>query len=202
MMKLTEVDAAFYDGLREILVPTGFKARKRDFSFKRATDFGFQEVIFAVLDYKPKFIFLFSIAVRFDAIEDAIAQCSGASPASRSAAVTVNVKPAYFTGKDTRFEVYSPEDIEDALSETRAFFDEHCFPFFDRCSDLARVEDLLNHDPKYRLAGNLEARAVSGVVAAALCRRSDFPDIVAHYREELGGFIEPIKTGSRPWLPT
>jgi hypothetical protein len=135
MMKLTEVDTAFYEGLREILVPAGFKARKRDFSFKRATDFGFQEVIFAVLDYKPKFIFLFSIALRLDAVEDVLAQCSGTSPESGSQAVTANVKPEYFTGKNTRFEVYLPEDIAGALSKTKDLFDEYCFPFFDRCND-------------------------------------------------------------------
>lgn len=192
-MKLTEVDAAFYEGLREILVPAGFKARKRDFSFKRATDFGFQEVIFAVLDYKPKFIFLFSIALRFDAVEDVIAYCSGTSPESRLQAVTANIKPEYFTGNDTRFEVYSGEDIADALSKTRALFDEFCFPFFDRCNSLTCLEHLLNHDSTYRLVGNLEARAVYGVVSAALCRRPDFADIVARYRRELAGFVEPIR---------
>jgi hypothetical protein len=192
-MKLTEVDAAFYDGLRAILVPAGFKARKSDFSFKRPKDFGYQEVIFAVLDYKPKFVFLFSIAMRFDVIESVVAQCSGMSVESRSEAVTANIKPGYFTGKDARLAVYTPEDIEQAVAQTRALLDQYYFPFLDRCSDLASVELLLNHDPAYRLVGDLEDRAVHGVVAAALCQRPDFEEIVTHYRQELSGFVEPIR---------
>lgn len=192
-MILSEVDLAFYEGLRDVLVPAGFKPRKKDYEFKRATSFGFQEVIFAILDYEPKFIFSFGVAIRFDAIQDAVAPFSGISPEYRAQAFTVHVRPQYFTGEDLRAEVYSLADVAAALSTATTLLREYFFPFLDKCDCLAAAEQILNRDPEYRYSGDYVYKAICGVAAAALCQRSDLLEIVERYRQELSAYIEPLR---------
>ena len=85
------------------------------------------------------------------------------------------------------------DEIMHAMSEIEDLFRMHIFPFFDSCNDLATVERLLNQDPHKLFTANRIGHAITGVIAAALCHRSDFPDIVARYRDILAGSAEPIR---------
>jgi hypothetical protein len=192
-MKKSEVDDALYEGISQFLVPAGFTAINPECGFKRPTSFGFQEVIYDVRGYAPKFIFSFSVAIRFDAIQDVVGPFSGISPECRDEAFTIHVSPEYFERKELNIEICSPEEVSAALRIAESFFQEIVFPFFDKCSSLEAAEYLLNHDPNYNFTGNYVYKAVCGVAAAAVCRRSDFLEIVERYRQELGGYIEPLR---------
>lgn len=192
-MKKSEVDGALYEGLSQFLVPAGFNAINTECGFKRPTSFGFQEVIYDVRGYGPQFIFSFSVAIRFDAIQDVVGPFSGISPECRDEAFTIHVRPEYFERKELNIEICSYAEVSAALSIAESFFQKNIFPFFDKCSSLEAAEFLLNHDPNYNFTGNYVYKAVCGVAAAAVCQRSDFPEIVERYRRELGGFIEPIR---------
>jgi hypothetical protein len=192
-MKKSEVDGALYRGLCQLLEPTGFVARSTDYSFKRPTRFGFQELVYDVRGYAPEFVFSFSLAIRFDAIQDVAGPYSGISPEWRGEAFTIHVRPEYFTGNDQSKKICTPEDVTAALRTVEDLFDEHVSAFFDKYSTLVAAEQLLNHDPNYNFTGDAVYKAVCGVAAAALCRRSDFLEIVERYRQELSGYIEPAR---------
>jgi hypothetical protein len=192
-MDKREVNNAVYDGLAKILVPAGFKGRKSDCRFVRRTSFGFQDVGVPLFDYDPVFAFSVNVGLRFDAIQDQANPLYPLDPRYWADAFTVLLKPAYFLGIDLRFEVQTPDEIGHALTEIESLFKEHIFPFFDGCQDLAAVERLSNRDPGKPWTSNQGGRAITGVIAAALCRRPDFPDIVARYRAILAGSVEPIR---------
>jgi hypothetical protein len=192
-MDKSEVNNAVYDGLAKFLVPAGFKGRKSDCRFVRRTAFGFQDAGVSLWDYDPVFAFSVNVGLRFDAIQDQANPLYPLDPKYWADSFTVLLKPAYFVGSDLRFEVRTPDEIGHATTEIENLFKEHIFPFFDSCQDLEAVERLLNRDPGNPWASNRGGHAITGVIAAALCRRPDFPDIVARYRDILAGTVEPIR---------
>jgi hypothetical protein len=192
-MNKVEVNKAVYDGLAKILVPAGFKGRESDCRFIRRTASGFQDVGAPLRDYDPVFAFSVNIGLRVDAIQDEANPLYPLDSQYWADSFTVLLKPVYFLGRDLKFEVQTPEEIDRATSEIKSLFEDHVFSFFDSCQDLATVERLLNRDPGKPWMANRRDHAINGVIAAALCARSDFPDIVARYRQEFVGFIEPIR---------
>jgi hypothetical protein len=192
-MNKNEVNDAVYDGLSKILVPAGFDGRISDCRFIRRTSFGFQEVGVPLWDYDPTFAFSVNVGLRFDAIQDEANPLYPLEPQYWADAFTVMLKPAFFLGRKLRFEVQTLDEIAHAMNEIEDLFRTHIFPFFDSCTDLATVERLLNHDPDRLSTPDLGGHAITGVVAAALCRRPDFSEIVERYRDALSGYIEPIR---------
>jgi hypothetical protein len=192
-MNKNEVNSAVYDGLSKILVPAGFKGRESDCRFIRRTSFGFQDVGVPLWDYDPTFAFSVNLALRFDAIQDEANPLYPLAPKYWADSFTILLKPAFFLGQPLKFEVQTLDEITHAMSETEDLFRQHIFPFFDSCNDLATVERLLNEDPHKTFTANRVGHAITGVIAAALCRRPDFPDIVARYRDILSGSVAPIR---------
>lgn len=192
-MNKSQVNKAMYDGLAKILVPAGFKGRESDCRFIRHTAFGFQDVGAPLWDYDPVFAFSVNVGLRFDAIQNKANPLYPLDPKYWADAFTVLLKPACFLGSDLRFEVQTLEEIDRAMTEIKSLFEEHVFSFFDSCQDLATVERLLNRDPGKPWLSNKPDHAINGIIAAALCSRPDFPDIVARYRQEFVGSIEPIR---------
>jgi len=192
-MKLADVDDALYEALCERLVPAGFVAKKEDYSLVRHVHFGFQEVIYALYGYAPPFVFSFAFAIRFDAIHNLVAPFLGILPKSWDLAFTIHVNSTDLIGKELKPLVGSLEEVAAAVRTFDTFFQEYVIPFFDKHSSLEAAEYLLNHDPSYKTTGDFVQHAICGVAAAALCRRPDFNEIVARYREELSGYIKPAR---------
>jgi hypothetical protein len=192
-MNKKEVNNAVYDGLAKILIPAGFKGNKSDCRFIRPMSFGFQDVGVPLRDYEPVFGFSMNVGLRFDAIQDVANPLYPLDRRYWADAFTVLLKPAYFLGGDMRFEVQTSEEIDQAMTAIHGLLKGHVFPFFDACQDLASVERLLNRDPGNPWTSHQGGHAITGVVAAALCRRPDFADIVARYRTILAGSVEPIR---------
>lgn len=173
-----------------MLVPAGFKGIRKDFSFKRKTDTGFQRITFSLADYNPEFHFELTASLRVDAIEDIRNLFSGVSPESRGNSASVAVGAQYFLGKPLHFEVTSEAEIEDAMRVLEPFLNESLLPLLDECVPLPAVERLLNGSGESKLTSVPDWQAMSGVVAAALCRRPDYDQIVAGYRQTLAGYNE------------
>lgn len=176
-----------------MLVPAGFKGIRKDFSFKRKTDSGFQSITFSLVDYNPEFRFAVTASLRVDAIEDIGNLFSGVSPESRADSVSVAVGAQYFLGQPLRFEVTSEAGIEEAMGVLEEFFTESLLPLLDECVSLPAVERLLNDSGERKLSCVPDWQAMSGVVAAALCRRPDYDAIVAEYRQALAGYNEEAR---------
>jgi len=140
-------------------------------------------------------MFAFSVyfALRFDVIQNEADPLYPLAEKYRADAFTVHLKPDYSIPKAQRCEVETLDEIGNALEEIEGLLREYIFPFFSSCSDLAAVERLLNRYPGKPATSNMGARAITGVVAAALCRRSDFSEIVARYRDVLGRSTESIR---------
>jgi hypothetical protein len=194
-MNSKEVDRAIYDGLAGILVPAGFKGRRSDCRFIRPTPFGFQDVGAPLWNYDPTFAFSVNVGLRFDTIQDEANPLYPLDPKNWADAFTILLKPAFFIQRELRFEVQTIDEVAQGMTEIDHLFRVHVFPFFDACNDLGTVERLLNREPGVAFLPNRKNHAITGIVAAALCRRPDFSEIVARYRDALGDSVEPIRTG-------
>ena len=192
-MKKKQIEDAIYDGLVKILLPFGFKGKKRDYAFRRETSSGFQDCTFSLADYNPVFAFSVNVGLRFDAIEDITNQFPPAPQEAAKNSLSVVLGLPYFTGRDGRYEVQSFEEIDDALAELQTAFTTAIFPFLEHCTSLEAGERLLNDSVGKPFITRPDRVALSGVTAAALCRRSDFSDIVSRYRDAMSQYVPPIR---------
>jgi hypothetical protein len=192
-MNKPQVRMAIFDGLARMLVPAGFKGIRKDAHFKRKTDTGFQLITFSLVDYNPEFHFALTASLRVDAIEDIDNLFSGVSPEARAHSVSVAVGAKYFLGRPLRFEVSSEAEIEEAMRVLAPFLNESLLPLLDACVSLPAVERLLNGSGERKLNCVPDWQARSGMVAAALCRRPDYDQILAGYRQALAGYNQAAR---------
>lgn len=118
------------------------------------------------------------------------------SPESRRNSVSVAVGAQYFLGQPLRFEVTSEAEIEEAMGVLEPLVTRSLLPLLDECVSLPAVERLLNGSGERKLSCVPDWQAKSGVVAAALCRRPDYDQIVAGYRQALAGYNERDRQSS------
>lgn len=193
-MKKSEVRTAVHNGFSRFLTPEGFKRHKPDFFFRRLTDYGFQEVGNTLVDYSPIFVFQFYVRIRFDAIENILDAALPRSLDHRGETSSVHIDSDFFVGRNLRYEVKNLNDIEIAIQETEEVFKSLVFPLFEKCCNFKSIERLLNEkiniDPKVHILSVAQA----GVVAAALCKRPDFSEIVSRYRDAMIDYQESSRT--------
>ena len=192
-MNKQEARTAIFDGFAKLCGPLGFKGKKSESSFTRKTDHGFQQLGFPLWDYNPVFAFSFNVGLRFDAVQNVVNPFSAYLPDYWDKSTTVILGPEYFVGRPLEFKVRSVEEISDVMTEIGKVFSENVFPLLEHCQTLGAVERLLNDSEGKIFISHLDDRAISGVAAAALCRRPDYTAIVEKYRQLLSGHVEPIR---------
>ncbi|WP_332879683.1 hypothetical protein [Massilia sp. S19_KUP03_FR1] len=136
------------------------------------------------------FRFTFYVCIRFDAVEDILNPLLARSKEYWGVSRSVTLNLDFFVGENLSFMVHNLREIETAFVEVEKILQRKVFPMLDECNDLPALERLLNNKIIVR---PLESEANAGVVAAALCHKNDFTEIVSRHRYAMNGYIEPIR---------
>jgi len=192
-MKKQEVSSLIYNGLGEILIPAGFVGKKTEKCYRKMTNYGFQKIGNSLADYAPTFSFAFFVIIRFDAIEEILDAALSRPSDYRGVTGTVNLNASFFVGDHLRFEVHSNAEITSALKEIAIIFENRVFSVLDACNNIAAVERLLNEGLETKAKTQIQTDFHAGIVAAALCGRGDFIDIVECYRKSISDYYDEFR---------
>jgi hypothetical protein len=191
-MDKSQVREAIYQGLSRILVPAGFKGKKKDLAFVRSMVGGSQKIEFSLVDYRPMYRFAILTSFRVDAVEDLKNPFEGIRPESWHETATLRVGEEKL-GVGVRFDVTSEAEIAQAMDVLDQRFRETILPFLDAHADLPAIERMPNGSQDRPSGGPLEKYAMAGVAAAVVCRRPDVDDIIALHRKRISGYYEEAR---------
>lgn len=184
-MLKAEVRASIYNGLADLFFSAGFKGNKREASFTRSFDGGFQRIGIPLVDYAPTFQFSLHAMIRIDLIEGVSRRFNPVLPQYSDMSVSIVAGLRYLLGYDFEFEVKSPDMLADSIVKLRSIVMEKMLPFLDQCHNVEAADVILNDPEGALLQMDPKHRALSGVVAAGFCKRRDLNELAAYYREIL-----------------
>lgn len=153
-MVVKEVKNLCFDLLKEKLVPLGYKTNKKEFRFTKLNDLGFDEVWFGSVEYanlKMYKIYIY-VAVRVNAVEelDVLAH-NFHDENQKNKSQTCNINCGTFIGNpDLKFEIRTPEDVENAVATFWNIYTEHAIEHIRKCYDIQFLNAIY---PKYGKEG-------------------------------------------------
>ena len=188
MMILSKFEVKFYQRLESFFQLYGFDLVLDQKQFRKATQNGFQNIIFSVSETQKEFWIEVNFGVRHEFIEQIAQQFLNNARGYRPSANTLVISIGKFQDlKYFRYKVTDEEELNKILEEVKSFFEETGFNFLDKTNNLISIDDILNDSPtrSCRLVYNQVHRCFKGLIAAKLTDNSNFATITNIYRHYL-----------------
>ena len=188
MMILSKFEVKFYQRLESFFQLYGFDLVLDQKQFRKATQNGFQNIIFSVSETQKEFWIEVNFGVRHEFIEQIAQQFLNNARGYRPSANTLVISIGKFQDlKYFRYKVTDEEELNKILEEVKSFFEETGFNFLDKTNNLISIDDILNDSPtrSCRLVYNQVHRCFKGLIAAKLTDNNNFATITNIYRHYL-----------------
>ena len=188
MMILSKFEVKFYQRLESFFQLYGFDLVLDQKQFRKATQNGFQNIIFSVSETQKEFWIEVNFGVRHEFMEQIAQQFLNNARGYRPSANTIIISIGKFQDlKYFRYKVTDEEELNKILEEVKSFFEETGFNFLDKTNNLISIDDILNDSPtkSCRLVYNQVHRCFKGLIAAKLTDNSNFATITNIYRHYL-----------------
>lgn len=192
-MILSKFEVKFYQQLEEFFQGHDFNLHLDNKQFRKATQNGFQNVIFSISETQKEFWIEVNFGIRYEFIEQLAQQFLNNTRGNRSSANTLVISFGKFQNlKYFRFKVTDEDELYKILEEIKSFFKNRGFRFLEEAAGLEKIDDLLNDMPTKpcRYLYNQVHRCFKGVIAAKLTDNHSFTTITNIYRHFL------LKNGS------
>ncbi len=192
-MILSKFEVKFYQQLEEFFQGHDFNLHLDYKQFRKATQNGFQNVIFSISETQKEFWIEVNFGIRYEFIEQLAQQFLNNTRGNRSSANTLVISFGKFQNlKYFRFKVTDEDELYKILEEIKNFFKNRGFRFLEEAAGLEKIDDLLNDMPTKpcRYLYNQVHRCFKGVIAAKLTDNHSFTTITNIYRHFL------LKNGS------
>jgi hypothetical protein len=187
-MILTKFEVKFYQRLEHFFQSHGFNLMMDQKQFRKATQNGFQNIIFSVSETQKDFWIEVNFGVRHEFIEQIAQQFLNNAHGYRPSANTLVTSIGKFEEKKYfRFKVSTDEDFDSTIEQINAFFVERGFEFLTKADSLSFIEDTLNDSPTTpcRYLYNQVHRCFKGAIAAKLTDNTHFNMVTNFYRHFL-----------------
>lgn len=187
-MILSKFEVKFYQRLEGFFQPHNFDLVLDQKQFRKATQNGFQNIIFSVSETQKEFWIEVNFGVRHEFIEQIAQQFLNNARGYRPSANTLVISIGKFQDlKYFRFKVSDDEELNTILAEVKSFFEDIGFGFLDDVNNLLKIDDILNDSPTKpcRFVYNQVHRCFKGLIAAKLTDNSNFATISNIYRHFL-----------------
>ncbi len=145
-MVVKEVKNLCFDLLKEKLAPLEYKPNKKEQRLTKLNDLGFEEISFGTVEYAKlkTYKVYFYVSVRLNAVEDLkehFIQFFDESAKHKNP--TCNINCGSFIGNpDLKFEIKSPEDVENAVATFWNVYNEHAIEYIKKCYDIQFLNSL------------------------------------------------------------
>lgn len=192
-MILSKFEVKFYQQLEEFFQGHDFNLNLDNKQFRKATQNGFQNVIFSISETQKEFWIEVNFGIRYEFIEQLAQQFLNNTRGNRSSANTLVISFGKFQNlKYFRFKVTDEDELYKILEEIKSFFKHRGFRFLEEAACLVKIDDLINDMPTKpcRYLYNQIHRCFKGVIAAKLTDNHSFTTITNIYRHFL------LKNGS------
>jgi hypothetical protein len=187
-MILSKFEVKFYQRLEGFFQPYGFDLVLDQKQFRKATQNGFQNIIFSVSETQKEFWIEVNFGVRHEFIEQIAQQFLNNARGYRPSANTLVISIGKFQQlKYFRFKVTDEEDLSRILEEVKVFFEKTGFSFLDKANNIRNIDEVLNDSPTQpcRFLYNQVHRCFKGIIAAKLTDNTNFTTITNIYRHFL-----------------
>ncbi len=187
-MILSIFEVKFYQRLEGFFQPHGFDLVLDQKQFRKATQNGFQNIIFSVSEAQKEFWIEVNFGVRHEFIEQIAQQFLNNTRGYRPSANTLVISIGKFQQlKYFRFKVTDEDDLSRFLEEVKVFFEKTGFDFLDNANTLRNIDEVLNDSPTQpcRFLYNQVHRCFKGIIAAKLTDNTNFATITNIYRHFL-----------------
>lgn len=187
-MILSKFEVKFYQQLESFFQSQNFGLVLDQKQFRKATQNGFQNIIFSVSETQKEFWIEVNFGVRHEFIEQIAQQFLNNAHGYRQSANTLVISIGKFQElKYFRFKITDEEQLSKTLEEVKIFFKETGFDFLNNSNTLRNIDDILNDSPTQpcRFVYNQVHRCFKGLIAAKLTDNSNFATITNIYRHFL-----------------
>lgn len=192
-MILSQFEVKFYQRLEEFFQSHNFKLHLEHKQFRKATQNGFQNIIFSISETQKEFWIELNFGIHYEFIEQLAQQFLNNNPGSRSFVNTLVISFGKFQNlRYFRFRVTDEEELDKITEEIKVFFELQGFIFLQEATCIEKIDDLLNDMPTKpcRYLYNQIHRCFKGIIAAKLTDNHSFTTITNIYRHFL------LKNGS------
>jgi hypothetical protein len=187
-MILSKFEVKFYQQLEDFFQPHGFDLVLDQKQFRKATQNGFQNIIFSVSEAQKEFWVEVNFGVRHEFIEQIAQQFLNNARGYRPSANTLVISIGkYQELKYFRFKVTHEDELNNVLEEVKVFFEKIGFYFLKKTNTLHTIDEVLNDSPTQpcRFLYNQVHRCFKGIIAAKLTDNTNFTTITNIYRHFL-----------------
>lgn len=189
-MILSNFEVKFFQQLEAFFKEYSFGLLIEQKQFRKATQNGFQNVIFSITEAQKEYWIEVNFGIRDEFIEQLAQQFLHTFNvrSNRSSANTLVISFGKFQNlKYFRFRITDDESLHITLEEIRQFFKQWGFNFLEEAASLHKIDDLLNDMPAKpcRYLYNQIHRCFKGVIAAKLTDNNSFTTITNIYRNFL-----------------
>lgn len=187
-MILSKFEVKFYQRLEGFFQLHHFDLVLEQKQFRKATQNGFQNIIFSVSETQKEFWIEVNFGARHEFIEQIAQQFLNNARGYRPSANTLVISIGKFQDlKYFRYKVTDEEELNKILEEVKSFFEEIGFDFLNNAIKLNIIDDILNDSPtkSCRFVYNQVHRCFKGLIAAKLTDNSNFATITNIYRHFL-----------------
>lgn len=187
-MILTKFEVKFYQRLEQFFQSQGFILIMEQKQFRKATQNGFQNIIFSVSETQKEYWVEVNFGVRHEFIEQIAQQFLNNAHIYRPSANTLVTSIGKFEEKKYfRFRVVEEDDLDNIIEQIIDFFNEKGFAFLEKADSLFFIEETLNDSPTMpcRYLYNQVHRCFKGAIAAKLTDNTHFNMITNFYRHFL-----------------
>jgi len=187
-MILSNFEVKFYQTLEVFFQRSGFNLLVEQKQFRKATQNGFQNIIFSISETQKEVWIEVNFGVRHEFIEEIAQQFLNNVRGYRPAANTLVISLGKFQNlKYFRFKVIDEDNLCEIIEEMKLFFELWGFKFLEEASNLSKINNLINDMPvkPCRYLYNQVHRCFKGVIVAKLIDDYNFTTITNVYRHFL-----------------
>lgn len=187
-MILSKFEVKFYQQLEEFFQSYNFNLHLEHKQFRKATQNGFQNVIFSISETQKELWIEVNFGIRYEFIEQLVQQFLNNTRGKRASANTLVISFGKFQNlKYFRFKITEEDELYLVLEEIKSFFKNRGFKFLEEAACLQKIDDLLNDMPTKpcRYLYNQVHRCFKGIIAAKLTDNHSFTTITNIYRHFL-----------------
>jgi len=170
------------------LMSFGFSYVNKHGWFHRKREYGVDYYVPIFVDIGNGYEVTLTAALHINRIEDLFHKTSGIDKKAQKDFFTLGIDFWRLYGREKYvFRVSDEPSAATAGRELKNIFEEHAVAFYDRFSDVARIDEALNSAPQepciYRLMPWL--RASTGVISSKLSAQGNYDGLVSVYREQM-----------------
>jgi hypothetical protein len=182
--------ARLIDPIATALASDGYKFKSASGTFEREVGGYIRRFQLVVTDAKPGWMVRPNVGIRVKLVEDILHRHSGFERKHQAGTTTVGGSVGELRdGRLTacQFPIKKEDDPASSALPILEVYRSFAVPYFDKFSDLAAIDQLLNADLSQRVSGVGPPflRLSRGLIVAHMLRRPDFDDLASRYSEQL-----------------